>query len=162
MVALAVLLTGCVPQGLAFRIDDRLTFTSPDERATVELPVVLEWEVQDFEIVEPGGAVRDDAGYFAVFVDRAPMPPNQHLSWIGRKDRSCRPADGCPDEAYLNARGVHTTADTRLVLEQLPRTSDNDDPTERHRIVVVLLDAGGSRLGESAFELIFDLARGTS
>ena len=157
--ALAVVSAGCVPDGLAFRVDQRLTFSSPEERATVELPVVLDWEIRDFDVVEPGGAVQDDEGYFAIFVDRAPIPPNESLSWIGRKDRSCRAADGCPDEEYLNSRGVYTTSQTELALTSIPRTTDGDR-IERHRVIVVLLDASGTRVGETAFELVFNLDRG--
>ena len=155
-------LTGCVPQGLAFKIDDRLSFTSPADRSTVQLPVRLDWEIRDFDITEPGGEVRKGAGYFAVFVDASPMPPNKPLSWIARKDNSCRESDGCPDEEYLNARGIYTTTDTELVLPQLPRTTDREDRKERHRAIVVLLDAEGKRIGESAFEIAFDLERSTS
>jgi hypothetical protein len=160
VLGLWVALSGCVPQGLAFRVDDRLTFVSPEDRSTVSLPVVLDWEIRDFDIVDPGTPVRGvDAGYFAVFVDRAPMPPNESLRWLARKDTSCRPDDGCPDEEYLNARGVWTTTETELVLEQLPRTTDREDRKERHRAVVVLLDGEGRRIGESAFEIAFDVER---
>jgi hypothetical protein len=162
VLGLCLALSGCVPQGLAFRVDDRLSFRSPEDRSTVTLPVVLDWEIEDFRIVDPGGEPRDDAGYFAVFVDRAPMPPNESLRWLARKDSSCRAADRCPDEEYLNARGVYTTTETRLVLEQLPRTTDREDRKERHRAVVVLLDASGRRIGESAFEIAFDVERSTS
>lgn len=161
VLGLCVALTGCVPQGLAFRIDDRLTFTSPEDRSTVELPVRLAWEIRDFEVVEPGERAGEDAGYFAVFVDRAPMPPNASLRWLARKDASCREDDGCPDEEYLNARGVYTTTATELVLEQLPRTTDREDRKERHRAVVVLVDGDGRRIGESAFEIAFDVERST-
>jgi hypothetical protein len=160
VLALLLGLTACVPQGLAFRVDDRLTFITPEDRATVSLPVVIDWEIRDFEVVDPGTpADGGDAGYFAVFVDRAPMPPNESLRWLARKDTSCRPDDGCPDEEYLNARGVWTTTETELVLEQLPRTTDREDRKERHRAVVVLLDAQGRRIGESAFEITFDVER---
>lgn len=155
---LCLALSGCVPQGLAFRIDERLTFTSPEDRSTVSLPVTIDWEMRDFQVVEPGTQPREDAGYFAVFVDRAPMPPNEDLRWIARKDTSCREDDGCPDEEYLNARGIYTTTDTELVLEQLPRLGD-DDERERHRAIVVLLDGEGRRIGESGFEIAFDLER---
>lgn len=151
-------LTGCVPQGLAFKVDERLRFTAPEARATVGLPVTVDWEIEDFEITGPGGSVRAGAGYFGVFVDKAPMPAGKDLRWIARKDRSCRAGDGCPDEEYLNARGIYTTTDTKLVLHQIPRTSD-DDRRERHRVTVVLLDASGSRIGESAFEISFDIPR---
>jgi hypothetical protein len=155
-------LTACVPQGLAFRIDDRLTFTSPADRSTVRLPVRIDWEIRDFDIVDPDEPVSGtDEGFFAVFVDRAPMPPGESLRWLARKDSSCRADDGCPDEEYLNARGVFTTTETELVLEQLPRTTDREDRKERHRVVVVLLDAESRRIGESAFEIAFDVERST-
>lgn len=158
VLGLCGVLSGCVPQGLAFKIDDRLSFQSPEDRATVKLPVTLDWDIRDFEITEPGGEVAEDKGYFAVFIDSSPMPPGKPLSWIARKDNSCRPSDGCPDEEYLLARGIYTTTDTELVLEQLPRGSD-EDRRERHRATIVLLDASGARIGESAFELAFDIDR---
>jgi hypothetical protein len=142
-------LAGCVPQGLAFRVDDRLTFVSPEDRSTVSLPVVIDWEVRDV-----------DVDSFAVFVDRAPMPPNETLRWLARKDTTCRADDGCPDQDYLSSRGVYTTTETELVLEQVPRTTDREDRKERHRAVVVLLDSEGRRIGESAFEVAFDVERG--
>jgi hypothetical protein len=142
-------LTGCVPQGLAFRVDDRLSFVAPEDRSTVTLPVRIDWEVRDV-----------DVDSFAVFVDRAPMPPNEPLRWLARNDTSCREQDGCPDEEYLNSRGVYTTTETELVLEQVPRTTDRDERKERHRAVVVLLDREGRRIGESAFEIEFDVERG--
>ncbi len=155
-------LTACVPQGLAFRTDQRLTFVVPQDRSTVSLPVTIDWDIRDFKVVDPGQQVAEDEGYFAVFVDRAPMPPGEPLSWIARKDTDCRPADGCPDQEYLNTRGVYTTTETELVLEELPRTTDQEGRKERHRVVVVLLDAGGKRIGESAFEVVFELDRSTT
>lgn len=152
-------LAGCVPQGLAFRVDERLTFQAPEDRSTVTLPVTIDWDIRDFEVTGPGGPAREDAGYFAVFVDRTPMPPGRSLRWTARDDRGCREDDGCPDAEYLEARGIYTTTETALVLEQLPRLGDDDDPRERHRATVVLLDATGTRLGESAFEVVFDLRR---
>ena len=158
LAALCALLSGCVPQGLAFRVDDRLTFLSPEDRSTVTLPVTLDGEIRDFDVVDPGAEPREDAGYFAVFVDRTPMPPNEDLRWIARKDDSCREEDGCPDEEYLNARGIYPTTETELTLQQLPRIGD-EERKERHRAVVVLLDVEGKRIGESAFEILFDLDR---
>ena len=157
---LCVALTGCVPQGLQFRVDDRLSFNSPKDRSEVSLPVKIDWEVRDFEVTGPGDTPAKDKGYFAVFVDGSPMPPGKSLRWVARKDNSCRAADGCPDEEYLAARGIYVTQDTELVLEQLPRTGD-EDRRERHRATVVLLDPTGKRIGESAFEIAFDVERST-
>ncbi len=162
LLAACVALSGCVPQGLAFRVDERLTFLAPENRSAVTLPVTLDWEIRDFDVVDPGSEPREDAGYFAVFVDRSPVPPNESLRWLARKDNSCREDDGCPDQEYLNARGVYPTTETELVLAQLPRTSDREDRKERHRAVVVLLDAEGKRIGESSFEILFDLDRSST
>ena len=164
LLGLCGVLSGCVPQGLAFKVDERLTFQSPEDRATITLPLKLDWDIRDFEITEPGGEPRKDEGYFAVFIDGSPMPPGEKLRWIARKDNSCRAADGCPDEEYLEARGIYTTTETELVLEQLPRTTSEDDGErrERHRATIVLLDASGTRIGESAFEVAFDIDREAS
>jgi len=149
-----LLVAGCVPQGLAFRIDDRLTITSPENRATVSLPFTVSWEMRDFTVVGPGGSpAGDKAGYFAVFVDQAPQPPGKKLSWIARKDRTCRPADGCPDAEYLATRHIFSTTDTHITFQQLPRPSGDSKRKERHAITVILLDPSGRRIGESAFQV---------
>lgn len=156
--ALTTALTGCVPQGIAFRTDTRLSIVSPRDRATVTLPVTLRWDVRDFTVAEPGGPVQPDTGYFAVFLDSTPMPPGKPLRYVARTDDSCREADGCPSEQYLNDRNVYTTTQTRLVLSRLPQTAA-DGKRERHRATIVLLDSQTRRIGESAFELTFDLDR---
>lgn len=159
VLSLCAALAGCVPDGLAFRTDQRLTIVEPEDRSTVSLPVTIDWDIRDFDIEAPGGEVREDEGYFGVFVDTTPMPPGKPLRWIARKDNSCREADGCPDEEYLAARNIYTTTETELTLDQLPRTTNDDDRRERHRVTIVLLDASGTRIGESAFEVAFDLDR---
>lgn len=162
LVGLCAVLSGCVPEGLAFRTDDRLTIVRPADRATVSLPVTIDWDIQDFDITGPGGDVQEGEGYFAVFVDATPIPPGKTLRYVARDDNSCREADGCPDEEYLSARGIYTTTDTELVLEQLPRPAnerEGQERRERHRATIVLLDASGTRMGESAFEVVFDLDR---
>src|SRR3954466_15628317 len=111
-------LTACVPQGLAFRVDDRLTFTSPKDRAEVTLPLTVSWSVRDFSVVGPGGTPSGrSSGYFAVFVHQAPQPPGKPLSGIARKDRPCRPSQGCPSDEYLANRNIFSTTDTHLTFE---------------------------------------------
>ena len=159
LVLLCCLLLGaCVPQGLAFRVDKRVTITSPDDRAEVTLPLTVSWQVHDFTVTKSSTADGSDAGYFAVFVDRAPQPAGKSLAWIVRKDHSCRPADGCPDADYLAARGIYTTTDTHITFDQLPRPS-NEKRKERHSITVVLLDPAGKRIGESAYQVDVVLRR---
>jgi hypothetical protein len=165
--AAALLLAAVLPAcstDVAFRVDDRLTFTSPEDRATVTLPVRLDWDVRDFTVLpspSPGPA-RDDAGYFAVFVDRAPVPPGKPLAYLARKDNRCKRDPGCPDVQYLAALGVYTTTATELTISRLPRDSEHPDRRERHRAVVVLLDGAGKRIGESAYEIAFDVDRSPS
>lgn len=159
VLALLVTLSGCVPQGLAFREDTRLTIVAPEDRSTVSLPVTLDWDIRDFRVVEPGRRPGPNGeGYFGVFVDVSPVPPGKQLAWIARKDRSCVAADGCPSEAYLAERGVYATTSTQLTLDNLLRRAVVKG-VERHRATIVLLDAGGARLGESAFEVTFYVKR---
>ena len=162
LTAVCASLAACVPQGLAFRVDERLTFQAPEDRSTVQLPVTLDWSIRDFTVVQPGTAgAGEDAGYFGVFVDTSPMPPGKGLEWLARDDDGCRQDDGCPDAEYLAGLGVYTTTQTELALEQLPR-GDDEDRRERHRATIVLLDASGRRIGESAFEIAFDVDREAS
>ena len=66
-VALAATGSACAPDGLAFRVDERVTIQSPEDRDIVTLPLTIEWDVEDFD------------GTFAVFVDRAPIGPGDEL-----------------------------------------------------------------------------------
>lgn len=154
LAAVVVLTSGC--GDLAFRVDERVTFTSPKDQSTVTLPVTVAWEVRDFDVVEPGSAdPTRGAGYFAVFVDRAPMPPGKTVAWLAKGDEDCRPSEGCPDAGYLASAGVLTTTETQVVIERLSRHSGTSK--DRHQAVVVLLDASGRRIGESAFRVVFNV-----
>ena len=153
----ALTCTACLPEGQSFRLDNRVSIVAPVDRQEVSLPVTLRWTVEDFDVVRPGGQVREDAGYFAVFVDRAPMPPGEDLAWLARKDKSCRPSDGCPDEEYFSRLGVYTTSDTEFVIDQVQSRGGNR--RDRHTATIVLLDAGGRRIGESAFKVSFDVEK---
>ena len=158
--ALCLLTSGCVAQGLAFRIDDRLTIEAPEQRSELTLPVTVRWSIKDFTIVDPGsgGTAAKDTGYFGVFVDKTPQPPGKTLAWVARKDRSCRPSDGCPDAEYLAARNIYSASDTSITFDQLPRPSDKNKK-ERHNVTIILLDADGRRIGESAFYVEFTVDR---
>jgi hypothetical protein len=159
-VVLMALTSGCVPQGLAFRVDDRLTILSPKARSEVTLPVTVRWSVRDFAVIPPASteSAGSDSGYFGVFLDRPPQPPGKPLAWVARDDRGCRPADGCPDAEYLADRNIYSTTATEIVFRQLPRPSSKKGK-ERHQVTIVLLDADGRRIGESAFHVDFTLNR---
>jgi hypothetical protein len=158
-VVVSLLTSGCVAQGLAFRVDDRLTIDAPKSRSEVTLPVTVRWHIEDFNVVDPGSdGSGTDTGYFAVFVDSTPQPPGKTLAWTARKDRSCRVADGCPDAEYLAARNIYSTSKTEITFDQLPRPSD-ENRKERHSVTIVLLDTQGRRIGESAFNVEFVVKR---
>jgi hypothetical protein len=154
LVVVALALTACVPDGLAFVKDERLDIVTPDSLATVTTPVTIEWEVDDFRITGEDGSSSDDAGYFAVFVDRAPIPPGEDLAWLARDDRRCLETKGCPDSTYFSDRGAYSTRETSLTLKHLP-DQDAYQGHERHEVTVVLLDGTGHRIGESAWYVDF-------
>ena len=156
LVGVSLLVSGC--GDLAFRTDERLTFHSPADQSTVSLPMTVAWEMRDFTVAAAGSQPpSEDAGYFAVFVDRAPMPPGKDVTWLARGDDSCKPSEGCPDAGYLQSAGVFTTTGTELEIERL--TGHSGSSKERHQVVVVLLDTAGKRIGESAFRVVFNVKR---
>ena len=147
--ALATLVSGCALRGVAYRQDDRLSFTSPDDRSEVTLPVTVRWEVEDFDV--------PDEGSFAVFVDRAPQPPGKTLAWLARNDDSCRAEDGCPDASWFADRDVFQTTETSFVIERLP--ARDDERREFHEVTVVLVDRDGRRVGETGWTIEFQVER---
>ena len=156
LLVVALTAAGCLPQGLAFRTDERVTITSPDDRETVSLPVTITWTVDGFDLVEPGAPAQDDAGYFAVFVDRAPVSPGERFDSVADGDAACR--GSCPDAAYLAQRGIYATTATQVVIESVEL--DDDDRSDRHTATIVLVDGAGRRIGESAFDVTFEIEDG--
>ena len=159
LAALALLAcSGCVPDGLAFRADKRLTILTPEDEAEVSLPLTIRWQMKDFDVVEPGTPVREGAGYFAVFVDQTPISPGENVRSLAKGDLSCDPAAGCPDAQYLAERDVYVTTDTELVLTELPERTGRG--AGRHKATIVLLDGMGNRIGESRFKVDFEVRQG--
>lgn len=149
-------LAACGVEGLNFVRDDRVQITAPEERSQVRLPVTVEWEVEDFEVAGPGQDA-EDAGFFGVFVDRAPQPPGEPLEWHARDDDGCVAARGCPDEEWFERRRIFVTTESSLVIEALAR--GEDDRRELHEVTIVLLDGQGRRIGESAWDVEFEVVR---
>ena len=156
LVALTVaLLAGaCVPEGLAFVQDDRVEIVAPESHTKVSLPVTIEWTVEDFEVTGPTASSSDSAGYFGLFVDTTPVPPDKTLEWIAREDRVCLNTPGCPDRTYLADRGVYSTTDTSFTLNRLPDL-DAYQGHETHEVTIVLLDGTGHRISENAWHVTF-------
>jgi hypothetical protein len=147
-----VLLTGaCDVAAMQFVNDHRVTITEPKMRTTVKTPLTVRWTYRDFELVGADGSTDPHKGYFAVFVDRAPVPAGKTLAYVAHNDKSCRPQSGCPDAAYLADAHVYATDEPEITLETLPFQPGVRGGRELHTITVVLMDGAGRRIGESAW-----------
>lgn len=152
--------SGCGVRGLNFVEDERVEITFPTDRAAVSLPVTITWQVRDFEVTGSDTARRSDAGYFGVYVNRAPQPPGRTQAWLVREDERCRRIPGCPDEEFLAQQDVHSTTETRFTIERLPApTGDAVRRRELHEVTIVLLNGRGERIGEAAFTREFEVQR---
>ena len=159
---LAPLLAGCglSVHNLNLRTDDRLQFLSPPSRALVTNPVTVHWRISGFTAEKPGsGAGGPGAGYFAVFVDQAPIRPGQTMRAVASRDEQCLHQAGCPGPDYLAQRQIYVTSSDHVTLGQIPSLAGDKDAVQLHSVVVVLMDDRGHRIGESAWELDLRMRR---
>ena len=157
-VLVATTTSGCGLRGLNFVQDERVRIAAPRDNAEVRVPFTVRWTVEDFEVTGPTATSSSSAGYFGVFVDRAPPGPGRTLASLAEGDAVCKATKGCPDEAYLAGHRAYTTTDTAFRIEQLPELT-RDREREAHEVTVVLLDGKGRRIGESAFRVEFHVRR---
>jgi len=150
LAGLGLAATACLPRGLAFVQDKRVDIFAPQSHTTVNLPVTIRWRVHGFRITGHTGSSDPDAGYFGVFVDRAPVPPGKPLSWVAHGDRQCEATQGCPDAGYFHDHDTYWTTGTSMTFHQLPDQSAYHGH-ELHEVTIVLLDGRGIRVGESAW-----------
>lgn len=116
--------------------------------------------MNDFSVAPPGsGPASDDRGYFALFVDRAPVRPGQTLLAVA--DKSCRTTPGCFDAQYLANKEVYATRATTFTIQQV-QSIDSYQKIQLHEVTVVLLDTAGHRIGENAWYIDFRLPRPAS
>lgn len=155
--ALVVLASACGVSNLAFFTDNRLHFVTPKSRSTVKLPVTVSWRMSGFSVVPAGTLpVSSRSGYFAVFVDRAPIKPGQTVA--AAADRQCRRTPGCVNAGYLADRGVYTTSQDSLTLSEIANLNSYQH-VQTHEVTVVILDSSGRRIGESAWYLDFRMRK---
>lgn len=154
-VAIAFSIAGCDISSMQFVRDERVEIVEPEDRSTVAFPVTLRWQVTDFTVTGRDGGKKPDAGSFAVFVDRPPIPPGTTLEWYVQQDDSCG-ASACGSVEKLT--DVYTTEQTSLKLTELSKLNERGGQ-ERHEVVVVLMDGTGARIGESAFYVTFQVDR---
>lgn len=163
LLAAVVLLGGCANLSqLQFRVDHDVKFLAPPSRAKLSLPVTLRWQVKGFRVAAPGSEPPSKhAGYFAIFVDRAPIKPGQSLAAVAGNDPSCVASAGCPDAQYLADRQIYRTTNLSFTLRQVFALSGNSDNWQLHDVTIVLLDTAGHRIGEHAYYRDFQLKRST-
>lgn len=163
VLAVGVLTSGCVNlDEMEFVKDERLTFTAPDDYEQVEVPLTVTWTMEDFEVLPrpEKGAERSEPskgeGYYAVFVDKAPVKPGHTLDDVGNGDTFCESDPRCPDKSYLNAKGVYTTRQPTITLDVVAPLSSKER-LQLHTLTVILLDSEGKRIGEYAWFTRFRL-----
>ncbi|CAB4721591.1 unannotated protein [freshwater metagenome] len=160
LVAVGVLAcSGCVDLAeMQFVKDHRLQFTAPDAYELVELPLEVTWTMEDFEVLDRSEKAEptDAAGYYAVFVDRAPVKPGRTLADVGDGDPQCEDNPRCTSKDYLAAAGVYTTRKPSITLS-LVNPLSSKARIQLHQVTVVLLDSEGRRIGEHAWFRQFKL-----
>jgi hypothetical protein len=152
---LASLLGGCRTSNLAFRATDRISMQRPSEMERVALPVTLRWKADG---VKTNKDLDGTGPFYAVFVDRAPVPAGTGLRTL--LDDDCRQQKDCPDLAWYAERDVYVTGEPHITLTRLPSLGNGTRTagTNNHRAVVVLIGEDGVRLDESAAAVTFEVA----
>jgi len=147
----AALLTGCAQHPLV-TADDRVTMVQPHELQRVRLPVTIAWKARG---VRTTTDLNGPGPFFAVFVDRAPVPAGTGLHTLIDKD--CRKQKGCPDLDWFAQRHIYVTGQNRLTLSSLPttNTSSRTGTDHGHTVTVVLVKQDGVRTDESAASVEF-------
>jgi len=154
VVAMAVATTSCIAHGLAFVRSTQVEIVSPQSHSLVRTPVTVRWRVHGFRVTGHDGRSSPNAGYFGVFVDRAPVPPGKPLSWVAHGDRQCEHTRGCPDRTYFADHDTYATTNTSFTLHALPDQTAYHGH-ELHEVTIVLLDGRGDRIGENAWYIDF-------
>jgi hypothetical protein len=95
-------------------------------------------------------------------MDIDPQPPGESLDYFGRDDPTCQNSPSCPDAKYLRQRGVHVTSESGMTFSNLPIAPDVDleaGQSDIHFATLILLDPEGIRVGESAWQITFEIDR---
>jgi hypothetical protein len=154
LAAMAAVLSACRTDDLALRADDRLAIQRPGAMEQVELPLTVRWKADG---VRPRKDLRGDGPFFAVFVDRAPVPAGTGLRTL--VDDDCRGTRGCPDLSWFADRNVYVTGEPSVTIRSLtPVAGSRVGADNAHRVTVVLIGEDGVRVDESAASVEFEVA----
>lgn len=125
---------GCT-DGLAFRQDKSLKITAPLQSELVSEPVVVTWR-----IAPRPAKVKS----FLVFVDRAPQPPGKTIDHFKVDNRS----------------NIYASSGNSVEIRAFESASTGPkNRRNRHRILVISLNAAGQRIGESSAHVEIDVFR---
>ncbi len=154
LVVLSLILSSCAIHGLDFRQDKRVDIVSPSSLGTVTVPFTVRWTVKDFSYGP--NTIQGGNNYFAVLLDRQPMPPGGSLRDLA--DTGCKESPGCPNLTWLQQHYMYLTPTTSVTIDSLPRDLPLSTPAgtkESHEIVIVLMNGKNHRIGESAWYVDF-------
>jgi hypothetical protein len=139
---------GCTTTGLAFRKDDRLRLYDLPDRVEITVPHDIHWTFAG-TLAPPSSEGAGDATAFAVLIDWTPPPPGRTLESLLSSDPVCRGPLGCPD-GYLARNRIYVTTDTSFTIDNVATGSSRTERRTYHELTVVLVDAQGRRVGETA------------
>ncbi len=142
VLALCLALAGCSVDGLSFRTDDRLQIVNLPDRSTIEIPFELEYTFD-------GTLSADGIAAFGILIDWTPPPPGDSLAGLLDDDPVCQGETGCPD-GYLERNRITITTDTTFLMDNVPVGTDRQERRGFHEVTIVLVDAEGRRVGETA------------
>jgi hypothetical protein len=135
-----------------------MTITSPHENELVSAPFTLRWTMKDFTVAGRGvGPVENHTGYFAVFIDRAPVRPGQTLAAVSKNTPSCQHTTLCMTPSYLAGEQVYVTTKDELRLQSVADILSNNESTQFHTATVILMNTAGKRISESAWTVEFKM-----
>ena len=148
-VAGAMLCSASCASHAALSADRRIRITQPGAGDRLALPVRLTWTAHDVAIVPPGS--QRHGAFFGVFIDRPPLKPGQNLLALVEAvcaNQRTSSSSGSANNSYFAQRNVYLTDKTSVVLNGLPEH-------QLHRVAIVLIDEGGSRIGETVATTTF-------
>lgn len=150
-VVVAAAAAGCSTQGLVLQQPTQVKNLQPELFSDPKIPVKVSWQ--------QARPLRDGERYM-VFVDRNPMAPDESIRSL--TDDTCKATPGCPDKAYLNQNFIFPTKGTSIEIPILPFQGPYPvhDLYDLHRATVVIVDAGGARVGEEFWTTSFYANRG--
>jgi hypothetical protein len=148
-------LTSCGSRHLAFRADDSLRISAPQELQRVELPVRIVWRAAD----RSHAALTGRGPFFAVFVDRPPVAAGSSLRTL--VDDTCRRTPNCPDLTWFADRFVFVTGEKSVTIETVPAdvTGTRTGADHTHRVTVVRVGPDGVRLDEAVASVEFAVVK---